>query len=119
VRRKPGHLVPLELVILEAAIELRDRGEDAFHGYELAKVLRRVPHAPWVTAFGTLYRALSRLENMGLLDSRWEAHTIAARENRPRRRLYTVTAAGDAAIEDARRQAAHASRKRRRRVATA
>jgi len=119
VRRKPGRLIPLEIAICEAAIELRERGDDAFHGYELAKMLRRVPDAPLATAFGTLYRALNRLESMGLLDSRWEAPTIAARENRPRRRLYTLTAAGDAALEEARRATAHSSRKRRRRLAPA
>jgi PadR family transcriptional regulator PadR len=118
VRRKPGHLVPLELAICEAALELRDRGDDAFHGYELAKTLRRVPGAPLVTAFGTLYRALARLEQMGLLESRWEDPALPARSGRPRRRLYTLTSAGEAAADEARR-AALSPRKRPRRLAPA
>lgn len=119
MRRKPGHLVPLEIAICEAAVDLRARGEKSFHGYELAKTLGRGAGARLLTAHGTLYRALSRLEAMGLLDSRWEDPAIPARENRPGRRLYTLTAAGEAAVAEARRTAAHASRKRPRRWAPA
>jgi DNA-binding PadR family transcriptional regulator len=119
VRRKPGRLVPLESAICEAALALRDRGDDAFHGYELAKVLRRVPGAPMLTAFGTLYRALARLEQMGLLASEWEDPDTPARASRPRRRLYTLTSAGEAAADEARRVAALSARKRPRRVAPA
>jgi PadR family transcriptional regulator, regulatory protein PadR len=119
VRRKPGHLVPIELAICDAALELRSTGADAFHGYELAKTLRRVPGAPMVTAFGTLYRALARLEQMGLLESRWEDLPAPARPNRPRRRLYTLTSTGEAAAMAARRAAAVSSRKRARRLAPA
>ena len=115
VRRKPGQLVPLERAICDAALDLRERGADTFHGYELAKTLRRVPDAPLITAFGTLYRALARLEQMGLVESRWEES--APDHNRPRRRLYTLTAAGAAAADAARRAAATASGKRARRLA--
>jgi PadR family transcriptional regulator len=109
--------VPLELAICDAALNLRERGADAFHGYELAKTLRRVPGAPLVTAFGTLYRALARLEQMGLVESRWE-DPASPDHNRPRRRLYTLTAAGAAAVDAARRAAASV-RKRARRLARA
>jgi PadR family transcriptional regulator len=118
VRRKPGQLVPLERAICEAAFELHARGADAFHGYELAKTLRRVPGAPLVTAFGTLYRALARLEQMGLLESRWE-EPASPDHNRPRRRLYTLTAGGAAAVDAARQAAAASARKRARRLAPA
>ena len=116
VRRKPGQLVPLELAICEAALELRGSGADTFHGYELAKRLRRLPGAPLITAFGTLYRALGRLEQMGLVESRWE--DPAPDHNRPRRRLYTLTAAG-AAVADAARAAAASAGKPARRLARA
>jgi DNA-binding PadR family transcriptional regulator len=116
VRRKPGQLVPLEAAICEAALTLRERGEQAFHGYELAKALRRAADARLLTAYGTLYRALARLEQMGLLESRWEDPAVPVRENRPARRLYSLTAVGEAAAEDA-RGAARASRKRLRRWA--
>jgi len=45
-----------------------------------------------LTAHGTLYKALGRLEEFGLLTSRWE--DAAAAEGRPRRRLYELTPRG-------------------------
>jgi len=103
------------MAICEAAVDLRERGEEAFHGYELAKTLARGADARLLTAHGTLYRALSRLEAMGLLESRWEDPAIPARENRPGRRLYTLTAAGETAAAETRRASATSSRKRSRR----
>jgi len=103
------------MAICEAAVDLRERGEEAFHGYELAKTLARGADARLLTAHGTLYRALSRLEAMGLLESRWEDPAIPARENRPGRRLYTLTVAGETAVAETRRASATSSRKRSRR----
>jgi len=37
---------------------------------------------------------------MGLVRSRWEDPHIAARENRPGRRLYELTSAGEAAAQE-------------------
>lgn len=91
-----------------------------FHGYELAKHLADEAQTRQLTAYGTLYRALGRLETMGLLKSRWEPPGIPARENRPRRRLYTLTAAGETAAQDARVEAAKTRAPRgRRRLAEA
>lgn len=52
---------------------------------------------------GTLYPILARLENNGLLSSRWE-ESDASELGRPRRRLYKITALGvhNARIELAR-----------------
>jgi DNA-binding PadR family transcriptional regulator len=61
----------------------------------LAKHLKEDSDARLLTAYGTLYRALTRLEEMGLLVSRWEDPKIPARENRPGRRLYSLTAKGE------------------------
>ena len=97
MRRKPGTLVPLELAICEAAAKLARRGETEFHGYEIAKQLGEAADTKLLTAYGTLYRALGRLEKMGLLESRWEGPDLASRESRPARRLYTLTAEGEAA----------------------
>jgi len=119
MRRKSGRLVPLELAICDAALRLRARGENEFHGYELAKALKRDADARLLTAYGTLYRALGRLESMGLLTSRWEEAGMATRESRPPRRLYSLTPAGEAAAEQARREAHLAARKRRPRWAPA
>jgi PadR family transcriptional regulator PadR len=98
VRRKPGSLVPLELAICAAALELRRLGSEEFHGFLLAKQIKHDADSRLLTAYGTLYRALSRLESMGLLRSRPEDPMIAAQECRPARRLYTLTATGEAAV---------------------
>jgi PadR family transcriptional regulator, regulatory protein PadR len=91
-RRKPGALLPIEVDILEAGLARRRNEGGEFHGFELAQQIagggRRL------TAHGTLYKALGRLEDAGLLASRWEEEGLATQEGRPRRRLYTVTGEG-------------------------
>jgi PadR family transcriptional regulator PadR len=120
VRRKPGTLVPLEIAICTAAANLQRRGTDEFHGYEMAKTLGDAADTRLLTAYGTLYRALGRLEKMGLVKSRWEDPAVPARENRPGRRLYTLTALGEAAADEARRaQTAAPPKRARRRLAPA
>ena len=52
-------------------------------------------------ASGSVYPALSKLENAGLLRSRWEDAAIARREKRPPRRYYEITHAGRKALEEA------------------
>ena len=106
MRRKAGSLVPLEAAICVGGAHLLRRGIREFHGYEIAKHLGDEADRRLLTAYGTLYRALGRLEKMGLLESRWEDPEIPARENRPGRRLYTLTAAGEAAAKEASRAAA-------------
>ena len=115
MRRKPGSLVPLEIAICRAATLLRRRGSDEFHGYQMAKALGDAADVRLLTAYGTLYRALGRLEKMGILRSRWEDPRIPARENRPGRRLYTLTALGEEAVQDARDAAPSRAAKRLRR----
>jgi PadR family transcriptional regulator PadR len=98
VRRKAGSLVPLETAICAAAAALRRRGIEEFHGYELAKQLAHVSDRRLLTAYGTLYRALGRLEARGLLESRREDPAIAAKENRPGRRFYTLTPLAESVV---------------------
>ncbi len=43
---------------------------------------------------GTVYPSLSRLEELGLLRSRWENRRVARREKRPARRYYEITTSG-------------------------
>lgn len=50
---------------------------------------------------GTIYPALRRLEEMGLVKSNWEKEKIAQREQRPPRKYYEVTAAGERALAGA------------------
>jgi hypothetical protein len=79
VRRKPGGLVPLERAICEIAAGLHRSGIEEFHGYELAKRLGDIADRKLLTAYGTLYRALGRMEQMGLLKSHWEDPEVPAR----------------------------------------
>jgi PadR family transcriptional regulator PadR len=98
MRRKSDQLIPIEIEILEAALALRQGGSDAFHGYALADELKRRTDRRTLTAHGTLYRALHRLERAGLVESLWEDPAISENEGRPRRRLYRVTAQAHVAL---------------------
>jgi DNA-binding PadR family transcriptional regulator len=51
-------------------------------------------------ASGTVYPILRRLEEAGLLRSRWEAVQTARDDQRPPRRYYQVTGAGAALSRD-------------------
>lgn len=95
-------MVPLEVAILEAAAELRQADEAEVHGYRLAKVVQDLRHAKRLTAYGTLYKALTRLQRLGYLASRWEDPHAAAAEGRPRRRFYRLTLEGERALSEAR-----------------
>jgi PadR family transcriptional regulator PadR len=115
MRRKAGQLVPLEIAICDAAARLRRRGINEFHGYEIARRIGEDVDSKLLTAYGTLYRALGRLESMGLLESRWEDPQIAANENRPGRRLYSLTGAAEETLAVQRKVAAAKAPKRARR----
>jgi DNA-binding PadR family transcriptional regulator len=98
MRRKPGAVLPLEVSILVTAVELAKAGINEFHGFELAKRLRDDEAQRKLTAHGTLYKALTRMEKAGLLASAWEDPDVAADEGRPRRRLYSIASAGRVAL---------------------
>jgi PadR family transcriptional regulator, regulatory protein PadR len=51
---------------------------------------------------GTVYPALRRLEVQKLIDSRWEAQKSASAGQRPARKYYKLTRAGNAALTYAR-----------------
>jgi DNA-binding PadR family transcriptional regulator len=101
--------LPLVVSILRAGLGLRDAGDDEFHGYLIASKIREREDARLLTAHGTLYKALDRMQKAGLLVSRWEDPMAAAAEDRPRRRLYHVSAAGQQALHAAEAEAARAS----------
>jgi len=112
MRRKTGELVPLEVSILEASVGLAGRGIEEAHGFLLAKEIRDHAGARRLTAYGTLYKALDRLERVGYLSSRWEDPHAAAADSRPRRRFYHTTAVGEQALVDARRRVTEAGNRR-------
>ena len=105
MRRKPGALLPIEEAILAAGLDLNRVGTHEFHGFAVARRIHDIGDAHQLTAHGTLYKALGRMETAGLLESRWERADLALEEGRPRRRLYRVTGAGEKAL--ATRRAEH------------
>jgi PadR family transcriptional regulator, regulatory protein PadR len=98
-RRRPGTLLPLETEILEVALSMLRSEQATFHGFGLAQTMREQTGSRSLTGHGTLYKALSRLEEFGLLTSRWEDAAVA--EGRPRRRLYELTRQGAQVAEKA------------------
>jgi PadR family transcriptional regulator, regulatory protein PadR len=80
-----GHLDLLLLSVLS-------RGPG--HGYEVITRLRQRSGGGFELPEGTVYPALHRLEESGLLSSGWE--TVSGR----RRRIYQITAPGEAALAD-------------------
>src|SRR5262245_37530483 len=103
-------LLPLEVAVLRVAAV-----EPEVHGFGVARVLRD-GHGTGLTAHGTLYKALSRLTDRGLLTARWEPPEIAEEAGRPRRRLYRITDAGRVALMENASAATSAGRPIRRTV---
>jgi PadR family transcriptional regulator PadR len=93
-RRRPGTYLPLEFAILEAGLRLQG-ADGQFYGFLLARELQDDRGGGPLTAHGTLYKALARLSELGLVTASWEDPERAEAEGRPRRRLYQVTAEGE------------------------
>lgn len=91
VSRPRGVLLDLEYDILESVVALQAAGEDAY-GFGIARRLAGSSPERDLIGHGTLYKALARLTNQGLLESRWEDGDDTSA--RPRRRLYEITAQG-------------------------
>jgi PadR family transcriptional regulator PadR len=53
---------------------------------------------------GTVYPALRRLEEAGLLGSKWEEAEAAQRDQRPPRKYYELTREGEEALAEALRR---------------
>ena len=94
-RRRAGSLLSLEVSILTA---LRDEPSGESHGFALAQAIADAEESRRLTASGTLYRVLHRLDDAGLVVNWWEDPDEAAAAGRPRRRLYRITGAGAAAL---------------------
>ena len=59
---------------------------------------------------GTVYPALRRLEQQGLVKSKWEREATAQRDGRPIRKYYEVTKAGEVALAEAIKRYRHMER---------
>lgn len=93
-------LLPLEETILEIGLRRLRDGEPEFYGFAMANELEG-DEGRRLTAHGTLYKILERLERDGLLVSRWEEPTEFD-ESRPRRRLYRVSDQAEGAVRRSR-----------------
>jgi PadR family transcriptional regulator, regulatory protein PadR len=85
-----------ELELLAVAAGFAREGHASFHGYEVVR--RLADTGAKVVSHTTIYRSLIRLERDGFLTSGWEDPVVAERDGRPRRRLYSFTAAGAAIV---------------------
>jgi PadR family transcriptional regulator, regulatory protein PadR len=86
-------MCPKEYLSHAAAVILQAIANDYRYGFDVMDVTG-LPS-------GTIYPALRRLEEMGLVESHWEKEQTARREQRPLRKYYEVTAAGEAALGEA------------------
>jgi DNA-binding PadR family transcriptional regulator len=98
VYRKPGTLLPLERDILSV---IASHGQQGAHGYAVAKDLATDGRSKALVSHGTLYKALDRLRSRGLLSAEWEDSAAAESAERPRRKVYWVTAAGAKVLAEA------------------
>lgn len=76
------------------ALVLDALGRGVRHGFDILDVTG-LPS-------GTVYPILRRLEQDGLARSTWEPARLAQQEQRPPRRYYLLTRAGEARLEEAR-----------------
>jgi PadR family transcriptional regulator, regulatory protein PadR len=67
------------------------------HGYAVIAAVRELTNGTLELTEGSVYPALHRLEDLGLLASEWEP--VGGR----RRRVYSITATGRAALQTQRR----------------
>jgi PadR family transcriptional regulator PadR len=65
----------------------------ACHGQGIAKAIQRQSEEVFVVDHGSLYLALQRLEDSGLIDAKW-----GTSENNRKARFYTLTAKGRAQL---------------------
>jgi len=99
-RRRAGVLLPLEETILDVGVRRLRDGDPEFYGFAMATELDEADGRR-LTAHGTLYKVLERLERDGLLVSRWE-EADEVEEGRPRRRLYQVSDQAEGALRRSR-----------------
>ena len=84
-----GHLDAIVLAALEAG---------PAHGYAIIETIKAKSAATFDLPEGTVYPALHRLEEAGLLSSHW-----ITPESGRRRRMYALTKAGTKALADRRK----------------
>jgi len=74
-------------------------GQERMYGYKLIKEMNRRSHGYFQFREGTLYPALHRLENEGLIEGKWERLSTGQE-----RRYYYLTGRGRRALSEKRDQ---------------
>src|SRR5687768_11584905 len=80
------------------ALVLSVLGDGPLHGYGLAKEIERRSGGFFTGSWGSLYRALQRLETDGLIEGVWEPYPP---QGKRRRRVYRLTPQGRSAAKQA------------------
>ena len=80
------------------ALILSVLADGPLHGYGLAKEIERRSSGFFTGSWGSLYPALQRLEQEGLIEGFWEPYPP---QGRRRRRVYHLTAKGTGAARQA------------------
>jgi DNA-binding PadR family transcriptional regulator len=80
------------------ALILSVLGDGPLHGYGLAKEIERRSGGFFTGSWGSLYPALQRLEQDGLIEGAWEPYPP---QGKRRRRVYRLTAQGRSAAQQA------------------
>ena len=106
VRRKPGTLLPLEVAILDAGTAGARDGDPEFHGFAVAQRIQERDGARRLTAHGTLYKALGRLEAAGCSRAAGRTPSSRSAEGRPASPALPGHAARRARVRRARADAA-------------
>ncbi|MBI3972825.1 MAG: helix-turn-helix transcriptional regulator [Chloroflexi bacterium] len=76
------------------ALILSVLADGPLHGYGLAKEIERRSNGFFTGSWGSLYPALQRLEQEGLIEGSWEPHPP---QGKRRRRVYRLTPKGESA----------------------
>jgi DNA-binding PadR family transcriptional regulator len=100
-RRPPEDYLPLTVPVFQILLSLADQD---LHGYAIIQDIHRRTNGEVSLTASTLYAALKRLLDAGLVD---EVAVRARSEDDPRRRYYRVRAAG---LEVARAETARLTR---------
>jgi PadR family transcriptional regulator PadR len=85
-------MTPTKADLLQGTLDmlvLRAVADESLHGYGLAQRLRLSSGGRILVPQGSLYPALHRLENQGMLKAEWKA-TASGREAK----IYSITAKG-------------------------
>ncbi len=93
---------PLTSLSYSAAVVLQAVANEYMYGFDIMDVTG-LPS-------GTVYPALRRMEQAGLVVSQWESEEVAQREGRPARKYYEVTDEGREVLAEALRRYRHMER---------